>query len=179
MLNVGVIGAGYIADLHINALQEIPDLEILIICDTNLSKAQALAKKYGIPHSVANVKALFNKKIEVAHVLLPPALHYEIGKLLIEGGIHVFFEKPMCTTASECEELMQLASEKGVLLGVNHNFLFSSIYEELVADLDSHKLGPISHIEIVWNKEIQPVTSAPFNKWLFADPKNILLERIL
>ena len=114
--------------------------------------------------------------LDVVHVLLPPDLHARAASTLIEHGIHVFLEKPMATTAKECSELIEQAMTHNVMVGVNHNFLFAPVYENLRNDLSSGKLGQPDHVTITWNRGLEQLQSGPFDLWMLRDPRNIMLE---
>ena len=95
---------------------------------------------------------------------------------LIDAGLHVFLEKPMATDAEECARLSSGPRSRGVTIGVNHNFLFAPVYEDLRRDLAAGKLGRPDQVTITWNRELDQLRSGPFNLWMLRDPRNIMLE---
>ena len=114
--------------------------------------------------------------LDVVHVLLPPDLHARAASTLIEHGVHVFLEKPMAITAEDCSELIEQAITHNVMVGVNHNFLFAPVYENLRNDLSSGKLGQPDHVTMTWNRGLDQLQSGPFNLWMLRNPRNIVLE---
>jgi predicted dehydrogenase len=84
---VAVIGAGYIADFHIPILRELPHLELVAICDSDLSRAQSLASRYQVGQAVRSIAELKALGVELAHVLVPPNLHASLVRELLEAGI--------------------------------------------------------------------------------------------
>jgi predicted dehydrogenase/nucleoside-diphosphate-sugar epimerase len=173
---VGLVGAGYIADWHVKCLASVAGVRVAAICDTALSRAQALAARTGA-HAYATLNAMLGaEKLDAVHILLPPHLHFAAAKACIEAGVAVFLEKPMCTTAAECDELVALAAARGVRLGVSHNFLFSTPWLKLRADVEAGKLGPIDEIRIVWNRFLPQSVYGPFDTWMLRDSRNIALE---
>ncbi len=74
-------------------------------------------------------------RLDVVHVLTPPDTHYDAARRALEVGLHVLIEKPLCIDRDDCRRLLQLAHERGLSLGVNHNFLFTDEYERLRTDL--------------------------------------------
>ena len=86
--------------------------------------------------------------LDVVHVLLPPDLHASAASALIEQGIHVFLEKPMATTADGLHPNSSRRQNAPVTVGVNHNFLFAPVYEELRDDLRAGKLGRPDHVTL-------------------------------
>ena len=125
---VGLLGAGYILDAHASALRALSDVALHAVCDLSLSRAAKAARNFGIPHVLSSIEDLAGSDCEVVYVLVHPALHIEAARVLVEAGKSVFLEKPMGLESDACAALCARASEKGVSLGVNHNFLFSPGY---------------------------------------------------
>ena len=115
-------------------------------------------------------------RLDVVHVLLLRTCTLGPRPALIDAGLHVFLEKPMATDAEECASLVERATSRGVTIGVNHNFLFAPVYEDLRRDLAAGKLGRPDHVTITWNRELDQLRSGPFNLWMLRDPRNIMLE---
>ncbi len=174
---VALAGAGYIADWHAKCLASVADVDLVAVCDQALSRAQALAGKFGVPMAYGSLEAMLREEmLDAVHILLPPDLHLAAAKTAIEAGVSVFLEKPMCDSAEACEELARLAAARGVRLGVGHNFLFAAPYEQLRRDLRSGILGRVDQITITWNRFLPQSAAGPFDIWMLRDPRNILFE---
>jgi predicted dehydrogenase/nucleoside-diphosphate-sugar epimerase len=174
---VAFLGTGYIADWHAQAIAKVAGVELVAVSDRILSKAQALAAKFGVAKSYASLEAMLAaEKLDAIHVLLPPDRHFEAAKTILEAGVDVFMEKPMCDHADDCDALVRIAEERGLRVGVGHNFLFSRQYEQLRRDLRNGILGKIDHVTITWHRPLPPTQFGPFNIWMLRDPRNILLE---
>lgn len=174
---VGFLGTGYIADWHAQAIAKVRDVELVAVCDHILPKAQALARKFGVPKSYGSLQEMLaEERLDAVHVLLPPDRHFEAARTLLEAGVNVFLEKPMCHRAADCEALARIAEEHGLRVGVGHNFLFTRQYEQLRQDVRSGVLGLIDDITITWHRPLPPTVFGPFNIWMLRDPRNIMLE---
>jgi predicted dehydrogenase/nucleoside-diphosphate-sugar epimerase len=174
---VAFLGAGYIADWHAQSIAAVSDVELVAVCDFVLPKAQAIAGKFGVPKAYASVEAMLaEEKLDAVHVLLPPDRHFAAARTLLEAGVDVFLEKPMCDRAADCESLVSLAEQRGLRLGVGHNFLFAEVYEQLRNDARSGVLGKIDDVTITWHRPLPPTLHGPFNIWMLRDPRNIMLE---
>jgi predicted dehydrogenase/nucleoside-diphosphate-sugar epimerase len=173
---VGLVGAGYIADWHVKCLASVAGVRVAAVCDTALSRAQLLAARTGTNAYASLDAMLAAEKLDAVHILLPPHLHFFAAKACLEAGVAVFLEKPMCATAAECDELVELAAARGVRLGVSHNFLFTTPWLRLRADIDAGRLGPIDEIRIAWNRFLPQSVYGPFDTWMLRDPRNIALE---
>jgi predicted dehydrogenase/nucleoside-diphosphate-sugar epimerase len=174
---VALLGAGYIADWHALALQSVDGVELVAVCDPVLAKAEALARKYGVARVYGSQEEMLAAELlDAVHVLVPPDRHFEFARAVLEAGLNVFLEKPMCTRATDCDALVRLAEERGLRLGVGHNFLFAEIYERLRRDVKSGVLGLIDDVTITWHKPLPQVVHGPFDAWMLRDSRNILFE---
>jgi predicted dehydrogenase/nucleoside-diphosphate-sugar epimerase len=174
---VALLGAGYIADWHAQCLRSVAGVELVAVCDRFLNKAQALANKFGIPKVYGSLEEMLaEESLDAVHVLLPPDRHFDAARTLLESGVDVFIEKPMCDRAEDCDELVRIAAARGRKLGVGHNFLFAPIYEKLRRDIRSGVLGRIDHLTITWHRPLPQIAHGPFDTWMLRDPRNILIE---
>lgn len=174
---VGLLGAGYIADFHATAVQLFPAAELKAVCDLNQRLAEQLAQAKGIPHVYTDLSTMLSSTpLDVVHVLTPPNLHFKTAAPVLEAGVDVFIEKPLCHTVADCQALRQLATDRNRIIGVSHNFLYFPAYEQLVTDIRSGRLGRIDQVDIVWNKELGQLKGGPFGAWMLQTPKNILFE---
>jgi predicted dehydrogenase/nucleoside-diphosphate-sugar epimerase len=174
---VALLGAGYIADWHAKCLASVAGVELVAVCDQLLSRSQAVAASFGVPKAYDSLDAMLGaEKLDAVHILLPPDRHFEAARTIIAAGVDVFLEKPMCDRSADCEELVRLAAQSGVRLGVGHNFLFSDPYEQLRRDLRAGVLGRIDVVMITWNRFLPQSVHGPFDIWMLRDPRNIMLE---
>jgi nucleoside-diphosphate-sugar epimerase len=172
-----ILGAGYISDYHISALQQIPGVAVAAICDLNPSLARQLAQAKGIATVYSDLgEMLAQESLDVVHVLTPPHVHFPTARQILQAGVHAFIEKPLCHTVAACQELSQVAQSMQKQVGVSHNFLFFPIYERLVADIQSGRLGRLDQVDIVWNKALGQLRGGPFGAWMLQSPTNILFE---
>jgi len=155
LLRVGLLGTGYIADWHAQALRTIPGVSLAAVCDKDLSRAQAFAARYGVARVYESLEEMLGageNPLDAVHVLLPPDHHARAASTLVSRGVHTLLEKPMAITPLECGELIRQAADRGVTLGVNHNFVFAPVYERLRTDLRAGKLGSPDQVTITWNR---------------------------
>jgi nucleoside-diphosphate-sugar epimerase len=179
---VALLGAGYIADWHALALQSVAGVELVAVCDRVQAKAHALARKFGVAGVYESLDAMLDTEkvkpggLNAVHILTPPDRHFDAARAALEAGVHVFLEKPMCAAADDCDALVRLAEERGLRLGVAHNFLFAENYEQLRRDVKSGVLGLIDDVAITWHRPLPQAVHGPFDAWMLRDPRNILIE---
>ena len=174
---VGLVGAGYIADWHAQGLRSVENVELVAVCDRALAKAQTMAAKFDVAQVYGSLEGMLAaEKLDAVHILVPPDFHFEAARMALKAGVNVLLEKPMCERAADCEALVRLAAERGLRLGVGHNFLFAEPYEQLWRDLRGGVLGRIDDVMITWHKALPQAVHGPFDAWMLRDPRNILIE---
>jgi predicted dehydrogenase/nucleoside-diphosphate-sugar epimerase len=175
---VALAGAGFIAESHLAVLRQLGNAEVVGVCDPNLERAEALARRWAIPRvGRALGELLDRRRPEVLHVLVPPPWHFEVARQALEAGVHVFVEKPLALRASECAELAELARNRGVRLGVNHNFLHHPLYLRLRRDLAAYRLGKVQHVVSTHSLPLRQLAAGEHDHWMFREPANILFEQ--
>jgi predicted dehydrogenase/nucleoside-diphosphate-sugar epimerase len=174
---VAFLGAGYIADWHAKSIATVRNVELVAVCDSALPRAKALAAKYGVPRTYASLAELLaGETLDAVHILLPPDRHFAAARAVLEAGVGVFLEKPMCDNPADCDALVLLAAQRGLRLGVGHNFLFSGPYEQLRQDVRGGVLGRILDVTITWHRPLPQIVHGPFDAWMLRNPRNILIE---
>nr|WP_318382660.1 Gfo/Idh/MocA family oxidoreductase [uncultured Enterobacter sp.] len=120
MINVGIVGSGFIGPAHIEALRRTGFVQVVALCDSSRAVAQEKAKALNVPHAYGDLAELLaHPDLHVVHNCTPNHLHAEINRQILRAGKHVFSEKPLCMTAEEARELVDLAQRAGVVHGVS------------------------------------------------------------
>ena len=93
------------------------------------AKAQVFVDQYGGEIVVGYENLVSADAIDAVYIPLPPALHHKWAKKAIEVGKHVFVEKPSTTSLADTEDLIEMASQKGLALHENYMFIYHSQLE--------------------------------------------------
>ncbi|WP_226624020.1 NAD-dependent epimerase/dehydratase family protein [Alloyangia pacifica] len=175
-IRVGLIGAGYIASWHGDALKATPDAQVTAVCDLSEPAAEGLAMAYGaVPFT--SVEALIRSgACDAVHILTPPQLHAELAQECLQAGLHVLVEKPVAVSLEETRAIAETAEAAGKRFHPGHNFLGLPSYVRMKGALLAGTYGRVSQAEITWALPLAPLRSGPFNLWLLRAPKNLLLE---
>lgn len=118
MLKIGVFGAGHLGKFHLNNWKEIEGVELVGFYDPSERTAKAVIEKYNLKR-YTNPEELM-ALVDAADVVAPTNYHFDLCKLAVRMGKHVFVEKPMCNTMDEANELVKLVREANVKLQVGH-----------------------------------------------------------
>ncbi|WP_204112506.1 NAD-dependent epimerase/dehydratase family protein [Shimia biformata] len=175
-IRTGLIGAGYIADWHADAIAATPGARLVAVCDASVSAARGFAESRGIMAFTSVDDMIASGTVDAVHVLTPPNTHAAIARSCLEAGLHVLVEKPAALNGAEIDELDALAGANGLALAVGHNFLGIPGYARLKEKTRSGALGRITSVDINWHFPLAPLRSGPFGLWLLRAPENLLLE---
>ncbi|MCX6593254.1 MAG: Gfo/Idh/MocA family oxidoreductase [Acidobacteria bacterium] len=99
----------------------------------------------------------------------PNAQHLEIVRECAKRGIHVWFQKPMATSARDARQMEQLASQRGITLMISDHTRFSPAAQEIGARLKAGELGPLQRLHIVNRFSASKVLS-PYYAGYFREP---------
>ena len=151
MIRVAIIGAGGIADTHIEAyLKFKPRCEIAGLVDIYPDKAAQKLAKYELNAKVyADHHALLDDvQFDLASICLPPFVHAAIAIDLLNAGKHVLVEKPMAPSLQECDEMLQAADSNQRLLSIVAQNRFKTPTMKLKKIVESGIIGPIRHAQV-------------------------------
>jgi predicted dehydrogenase len=117
-VGVGVIGAGMISEQYLTNLTRYPDVKVVTVGDLDTDRAAAQAAKYGVGQSGGVASVLDNDEVEIVVNLTIPAAHVQVSTAALQAGKHVWSEKPIGIDRDSARGLVDLAAERGLLLGV-------------------------------------------------------------
>jgi predicted dehydrogenase/nucleoside-diphosphate-sugar epimerase len=173
---VAIVGAGFIADFHLAVLATLP-VTVVAVCDSHRERASALAKRYGVAHTVGSIAELAGLDIDVAHLLVPPDLHVALCKQLLELGIGAFVEKPLALASADARGLARLAGERRLPLGANHNNLHHPAFARVLERVRAGEIGRPEHVQVTLSVPLMQLDAGDFAHWMFREPRNIIYEQ--
>lgn len=143
-LQVALIGAGQVANVHLQALSETTAVEVVGIYDADRARAQEKATA----HNVGRVydswdQLLRDQDVQCVAVLLPHDLHEQYAVEALEAGKHVVCEKPLGQSIEEVNRMLQAATDSGRTMLTVQNRLYSFAVEKLSEIVRSGAIGEI------------------------------------
>ncbi len=146
-LKAAVIGVGHLGKEHARIYSELPNIELVAICDLDSSKeerAQALKTQFK-----TNYKEVLNS-VDLVSISTPTATHYQIAREVLNAGVHTLIEKPITSQLQDADELVELAKQKNLTLKVGHVERYNAGFKRVeqiaknIRFLEIHRLGPFN-----------------------------------
>jgi predicted dehydrogenase len=146
-VNIGVVGCGYWGPNLIRNFNNLSDCKVLIACDLKKERLAHLKKLYQDLVVTDRFEDLAeSSEIDAIAIATPVWSHYELAKIALLKGKHVFIEKPMASTSEQCWELNQLAEEKNLTILVGHTYLYSAPVRKIKKIVNSTDFGSLLYI---------------------------------
>jgi len=150
MIRVGVIGCGYWGPNLIRNFARNPQSTVQVVCDMRYERAMRVGAEYRIPTVTDRADVALNASdVDLIVIATPSGSHYTLAKKAILAGKHVLVMKPLATRLEEAEELCSLAETQGVLLAVDHTFVFTGAVRKMKELIDSKEIGDIYYFDSV------------------------------
>jgi predicted dehydrogenase len=130
-IRVGVIGTGFAASSHVDALRRVAGVEVAVIAGRTPERASAAAGALGIERAVDDWRRLLDDPgVDAVHDCTPNDLHAEINTAAMDAGKHLLSEKPLGMDAAETAELARRAAQAGVVSGACFNYRHFPLVQE-------------------------------------------------
>ena len=146
MLNVGVIGLGWMGKVHLRNYSEMHGVKVMGVVDTDQATLDEVAARFGVA-TFTNLDDLLRQGLDAVSVCVPTSLHHEVGLKVIASGASLLIEKPLAATSVEGAALVAAAKAKGVSLMVGHIERFNPAVQR-VKELVGETAGDVISIQI-------------------------------
>jgi len=146
-INVGVVGCGYWGPNLIRNFRALPGCDLKLMCDVNQGRLKHLKSLYPDVEGHSDYDHLLNGAgLDAIVIATSVKTHFHMAKASLLAGKHTFIEKPMASSSDECEELIELAKRKGLVLMVGHTFLYSAPVRKIKEIVSAGDIGEIRYI---------------------------------
>jgi len=130
MINVGVVGVGHLGGHHARIYSGLSHCRLVGVADVFPGRAEEVAQNYGC-RAFSEAQDLF-PAVDCLSIAVPTPRHYELAKAALEAGLDVLVEKPICSTASQASQLVELAHRRKRILQVGHVERFNGGVEKVI-----------------------------------------------
>src|SRR6059036_2102349 len=148
MIRTGVIGYGYWGPNIVRNLRSLEGCQLAAVCDQSPAALQRVRQAYpDLSVTRKPYDLLTSSEIDAVAVVTPVSTHFDLAKVALENGKHVFIEKPFTATTRQAEELIELAERKNLRIMVDHTFLFTGAVRKMRQLIDEGVLGDLYYYD--------------------------------
>lgn len=124
LTNVGFIGAGGIAQRHLDVLRRFPDVRLAAVTDVDPARSADIAARYGAEAYDSVDAMLAGAELDAVFICVPPFAHGPAERSVIAAGLPLFVEKPITLDLDLAEELAAAVAEKGLITAVGYHWRY-------------------------------------------------------
>jgi predicted dehydrogenase len=144
---MGLVGPGFIAPHHIDAVRRLGDVDVVAIAGSSQQSAEKKAQEWKVERAYGDVQALIaDPDVQVIHNTTPNNLHLAINLAVLKAGKHVISDKPLAMSASEGKQLRDAALAAGVAHVVTFNYRGNPLVQQARGMIARGEVGRLSFI---------------------------------
>jgi predicted dehydrogenase len=150
MIRIGVIGYGYWGPKLVRNLADLTDVQVACVADLQREHVARVPTYYPATRVTANSRDVIDDpSIDAIVIATPVCTHFELGMEALRAGKHVLMEKPLASTSDDAERLIEEANRRGLVLMVDHTFVFTPAVQKMRDLAVAGELGVIHYYDSV------------------------------
>jgi predicted dehydrogenase len=171
-IRVAVVGTGFGEAVHLPALQQVGEFQIMAVCSRRAERAHVAAQAFGATIATTDFRELVERSdVDAVIIATPPHLHHSMTMTALGAGKHVLCEKPMAKSVAEARDMVKMAERSKVVAMVNHEFRFLPARAYAKELIDSGYIGePYSTSMSFYRSSLNDPRGVPFS-WLMEEDK--------
>lgn len=152
-VKTAVVGCGMISNIYIRSLKNLfYIIDLVAVCDLLEEAALRQQAAFGVSRVMTIDEIANSDEIELVVNLTGPVAHYDVIKKMLLAGKHVYTEKMFTTELEKAKELVKLADEKGLYLGVAPDTILGAGTQTARKVLDAGFIGDITSVQVHVNR---------------------------
>lgn len=151
-LKIAIIGCGNISCMHLDAASELPQSELVAVCDIKKDRADKASKQYNAKVYYDYKQMIADESLDAVHICLPHYIHTEVAQYALEHGVNVISEKPMSINYDDALQTVKLAEEKNLKYGVIFQCRYNTPSKFVKENITNGKLGAVKcgRVVLTW-----------------------------
>lgn len=146
-MKIGIIGLGYWGPNLVRNFLAQNDVDRVIACDQRPERLQFIKIKFPSAILTDQTNDVIKGESDIIVIATPVSTHFELAKLSLEAGKHIWVEKPFTATVAEAEELIELADRKNLKIFVDHTFIYTGAVRKMKELVAKGELGKILYFD--------------------------------
>lgn len=150
MINIGVVGYGYWGPNLVRNFVEVQGLNVAAVSDRDPARRALVQTRYPSVRTVAEAQELIDDpSIDAVAIATPVATHFDLALAALRAGKHVWLEKPMTETSEQARILCEEAEARGLVLLVDHTFIYTGAVQKMAEIIKSGELGDVFYYDSI------------------------------
>ncbi len=146
-LGMGLVGPGFIAAHHIDAVRRLGDVDVVAVAGSSEASAKRKAAEYRVERAYGDYRELIaDPDVQVVHNTTPNHLHFPVTMAALEAGKHVISDKPLALNPEESRRLRDAAIAAKVANVVTFNYRGNPLVQHARALVADGTTGPLAFI---------------------------------
>lgn len=182
-VGIAILGCGYWGVNYIRVFNELPQARVVAVCDPRPERLREVERRFPGVRLITEVEDILRLDgVDAVVICTPAATHHNVAGRCLLAGKHLLVEKPITTTVSDADKLLNLAETTGLTLMVGHTFLYNPAVAKIKEYIERNEvgqlyylyarrtnMGPIRHdVNALW--DLAPHDISIFNHLLNAAP---------
>jgi predicted dehydrogenase len=154
----GIIGVGNVCEVKsAPAMNKIPNSEITAVMRRDIVKCADFAKRHGVPKWYNDVDQLINDpEVNAIYIATLPNVHRELAIKVAKAGKPAYVEKPMARTYKECQDMVDVFSQKKLPLYVAYYRRALPNFLKVKSLIESGEIGKVRIVQVQMIKPVEP-----------------------
>jgi len=167
-LKFAVLGCGFWSKFQIGAWSEIEGVELVAVYNRTISKANAIADYYNVPHVYDSAEDLFNKEhLDFVDIITDVDTHAFFVDMALKNGVkHIICQKPMAPDLNTAVQMVEKCNAAGVKLYVHENYRWQAPVRRFKEIIDSGIIGKPFKARVTFLSGFPVFENQPFLKEL-------------
>ena len=150
MIGIGVIGYGYWGPNMVRNFMEVPGASVVAVSDLRQEQLNRVKTRYPAVKTTTNHRELFSDPaVDAIVIATPVSTHFNLAFEALQAGKHVLVEKPLVESVDEGFRLIDEAARRGLILMVDHTFIYTGAVRKIKEIIDGGLLGSIFYYDSV------------------------------
>ncbi len=158
-----IFGTGFWSQFQIGAWQEIEGVECVAFYNRTKSKADELAKRFGVPRTYDDAEELLkNEKLDFIDIITDVDTHEQFTLLGAKYGVDVICQKPLAPSYEAAKRMLKATNDAGVKFYVHENYRWQPQFRRVKAIIDSGAIGKPFRAFTAFNTAFPVFETQPF-----------------
>jgi len=182
-LRFAILGTGFWSQFQLAAWRELQGAECVALYNRTVSKAEALAERFGVPAVYGDPEELLAKeKLDFVDIITDVDTHARFTKLAASHKVPVICQKPMAPSLAVAEEMVAACKDAGVPLAIHDNWRWQWPIRRLKRVLDEGRVGEVFQARVKYSCSFPVFDNQPFLKeveqFIIADVGSHILDAV-